>query len=130
VPRKQDPIFDVMDFFEHQPLDVARAALALAKRTVGQRVAVEEPPAPTRKRKGRKTATPTGAAPEAPPPASERTPLEHLVPTPPPPGVKPVAPRKRKPALSTPAAAEESAAPVPLETAPAFPGLGPATVGD
>jgi len=128
VPRKQDPIFAVMDFFENEPLAVARSTFSLVKRALAQREALEAPPAPTRKRKGRKSAAPTIApAVEADAPAS----TPPIAPTPPPPpGVKPVAPRKRKPALSTPAAAQESAAPDTIQAAPAFPGLGPATVGD
>lgn len=118
MSRKQDPIYAVIDFFEREPLAVARSTFSLVQRIVKKRTAAEEPPPvkkTTKKRVSKPAVDPLDSAPVAPP-----TPQPHLPPT-----VEATKARRRKATantLSTPAARQESDL--------ALPGLGPTTVGD
>ncbi len=131
MPRKSDPIFGVIDFFEKQPLAVAESTLSLCRRTVQKRQADEQPPAPVKAKRAprkQKTTSPRPSIAEVLRDAGGQIVTgsqEVASPTPQPPVTsEPVRQTRRRTApLQTPATSKR------LEDV-ALPGLGPSTVGD
>lgn len=124
MPRKSDPIFGVIDFFEKQPLAVAESTLSLCRRTVQKRQTDERPPEPVRaKRAPRKKKTPEVLRDAAGQVVTGSQEVASLTPQPPvtPEPVRQT--RRRTAPLQTPATSKR------LEDV-ALPGLGPSTVGD
>jgi hypothetical protein len=128
MPRKHDPIFTVVDFFEAQPLAVAVSTLALCRRMVQQRQEAEGPPATTRRKRSR--ARPYGMRDGTGRPFVEPQPTEppavEAVPSPP----LPARTRRRRAAALAQSPLDPAAPPRAGEHEPPLPGLGPATVGD
>jgi hypothetical protein len=131
MSRKQDPIVAVTRFFSDAPIEVATAALAIARDVVRKRTEPAKPPAKPRRRVQKPHATPTEVSTSAPavsvsqpsaPPAASGTPT---LPT----AVEQTKARRRRAVagtLATPSVQQQR----PDASDLALPGLGPSTVGE